>query len=134
MAKAVEAAFAAWPLETRRCLLRVRQMIFEVAQTTPSVGPLTETLKWGEPAYLTASSKSGSTIRLGASKSATPTAMVLFNCRTTLVESFRAHFPDSFTYQGNRAIQLPVSASFSEEALKLCLGMALTYHRRQGQL
>ena len=57
-------------------------------------------------------------------------AVILFNCRTTLVETFRAHFPDAFAYQGNRAILIPSSVPLPESALAICLAMALTYHQR----
>ncbi len=129
MPEAVAAAFAAFPAEIRRQLLDVRLLIFDVAARTPGVGPLTETLKWGEPAYLTEASGSGTTIRLGRVKSPTGTGAVFVNCRTSLVEDFRTHFPDSFTYQGDRAILLPTTGDLPESALSLCLAMALTYHR-----
>ncbi|MDV6332680.1 DUF1801 domain-containing protein [Asticcacaulis sp. 201] len=127
---AVTLAFAAFSEPLRGQLLRIRRLILEVAETTLGVGPLTETLKWGEPAYLTNVSRSGSTIRLGASKSADNAIAVLFNCRTTLVDTFRAQFPDVFAYQGNRAILISASASLPESALAICLVMALTYHRQ----
>ena len=99
-----------------------------MADTTPGVGPLTETLKWGEPAYVTSATRSGSTIRLGILKLGANDAAVLFNCRTTLVDSFRAHFPDAFGYHGNRAILIPAAVPVPESALAICLAMALTYH------
>jgi len=55
---------------------------------------------------------------------------VLFNCRTTLVETFRVHFPEVFPYQSNRAILLDPSVPIPTEVLATCLAMALTYHRR----
>ena len=127
---AVAAAFEALSEPARIQLLHVRRLIFEVAEETPGVGPLTETLKWGEPAYLTAATRSGSTIRLGVLKSQENTAAILFNCRTTLVETFRAHFPDAFAYQGNRAILVLPSLPLQKPALAMCLAMALTYHHR----
>jgi hypothetical protein len=62
--------FAAYPAAIRTKLKAVRQLIFEVAKTTDGIAPLQETLKWGEPAYLPAASKIGSTIRLGWKRSA----------------------------------------------------------------
>jgi hypothetical protein len=129
----VAKAFAAFPEPARDQLLRIRQLIFEVADTTAGVGALTETLKWGEPAYLTDASRSGSTIRLGVPKSQQNTAAIFFNCRTTLVESFRGRFPDVFGYQGNRAILIPASVPLNEPVLAACLVMALTYHRQTRQ-
>ena len=102
----VAAAFAAFPAGVRARLLEVRDLIFETAVSFEGVGPLTETLKWGEPAYLTQATGSGSTIRLGWSRSSERECAVLFNCRTTLVDDFRGQFPDVFAYEKNRAILL----------------------------
>ena len=60
----VAAAFSGFPASVRARLLEVRDLIFETAVAIEGVGPLTETLKWGEPAYLTLATGSGSTIRL----------------------------------------------------------------------
>jgi len=127
----VASAFAAFPEPVRARLLEVRRLIFAKAAEIGGVDPLTETLKWGEPAYLTETTHSGSTIRLGLSKSSESMGAVLFNCRTTLVETFRAQFPEAFVFQGNRAILLDPSAPLPTEQLSMCLAMALTYHRRR---
>jgi hypothetical protein len=92
----VAAAFAAFPAHVRARLLEARDLIFEIAAGIEGVGPLEETLKWGEPAYLTETTGSGSTIRLGRSRSSERQCAVLFNCRTTLVDDFRNRFPDAF--------------------------------------
>ena len=114
----------------RRRLLDVRHLIFETAAQTDGVGPLTETLKWGEPAYLTMATGSGSTIRLGRIPSSAQDCAVLFNCRTSLVETFRSRFPDVFGFEKNRAILLSPAAPLRETELSICLKMALTYHKR----
>ncbi len=127
----VAAAFEASPPPIRRNLLALRQLIFETAQATEGVGPLSETLKWGEPAYLTNASRSGSTIRLGW-KSKTPDRYAMyFNCRTTLVDDFRALFPDALTYEGNRAILFDRHTPYPAELVARCIAMALTYQRRK---
>lgn len=127
---AVAAVLAQHAKATRTRLLQVRDLIYLVAAETEGVGPLTETLKWGEPAYLTEASKSGTTIRLGAVKSAPGQCAVFFNCKTTLVETFRAHFADSLVFEGNRALLIPIKDDLPTEPLSLCLRAALTYHRR----
>jgi len=111
-------------------LAEIRAMIFDSAARTEGVGALTECLKWGQPAYLTEASRSGSTIRLGALKSVPENCAVFFNCQTTLVEGFRTQFGDVFAFEGNRALILPQDA-FPRDALALCLQAALTYHRRK---
>ena len=124
----VLAAFKEFPAPVRETLERVRALIFHIADQTANVGPLTETLKWGEPAYLTEATGSGSTIRLGQPKGRPTHAAVYFNCRTTIVSAFRDMFPNGFDYSGNRAIVLPTDRPIDEDALRLCIGMALTYH------
>ena len=127
----VAAVFSAFPAHVRARLLEVRELIFETAADTEGVGPLTETLKWGEPAYLTEATGSGSTIRLGWFRSSARDCAVLFNCRTTLVDDFRSQFPDVFAYEKNRAILLDAGKKLLEAPLSACLKMALTYHRRR---
>ena len=129
---AVTAALARYPGPVQARLLDIRAMIFEVAEATPGVGLLTETLKWGEPAYLTEASRSGSTIRLGTVRSAPDAGAVLLNCRTTLVEEFRDQFADCLTFDGTRAIVLPRAGPLPHQTLEICLRAALTYHRRKG--
>jgi len=130
----VASAFERFPKPIRRRLLEVRRLILATAAKTDGVGPLTETLKWGEPAYLTEATGSGSTIRLGWPQSSDKNCAILFNCRTTLVETFRAHFPDTFAYDKNRAILLSSSGRLPQASLAICLAMALTYHRRQHRI
>lgn len=88
--EAVEAAFAAFPEGARPGLLAIREMIFQVAAEVPQVGPVEEALKWGQPAYLTPTTKSGSTIRLGVPKSGG--YAVFTHCQTTIMSDFHA-FP-----------------------------------------
>jgi Domain of unknown function (DU1801) len=126
----VAETFAAFPEPVRARLLEVRDLILETAAAIKRVGPLTETLKWGEPAYLTEATGSGSTIRLGRSRSSKRECAVLFNCRTTLVDDFRERFPDVFAYEKSRAILLDARELLPKAPLSTCLGMALTYHRR----
>jgi hypothetical protein len=127
----VAAAFSAFPERVRGRLLEARDLIFETAASVEGVGQLTETLKWGEPAYLTEATGSGSTIRLGRIRSSERECAVLFNCRTTLVDDFRSQFPDVFAYEKNRAILLDAHKPLPRAPLVVCVGMALTYHQRR---
>jgi hypothetical protein len=127
----VAAAFSAFPEHVRARLLEVRNLIFKTAADIEGVGPLKETLKWGEPAYLTETTGSGSTIRLGWFRSSERECAMLFNCRTTLVADFRDRFPDVLAYEKNRAILVDAREPLPEAPLSVCLAMALTYHRRR---
>jgi hypothetical protein len=131
MPRDVARAFDAFPTGVRQRLLQVPGLIFETAARTDGVGPLAETLKWSEPAYITEATGSGTTIRLGRLRSSDETCAVLFNCRTTLVETFREQFSGVFAYEKNRAILLRTSGALPKAPLSICLAMALTYHRRK---
>ncbi|WP_199914481.1 DUF1801 domain-containing protein [Aminobacter sp. MSH1] len=124
-------ALSRHPEAVRARLLDIRSLIFEVAAESEGVGPLTETLKWGEPAYLTEASGSGSTVRLGAPRSFPDKCAVFFNCNTTLLETFRSHLGGELEFEGNRAVIVPAEAAVPEAALAFCLRAALTYHQRK---
>lgn len=128
---AVEAVFTASPAPVKKRLLGLRNMIFEVAASTPGVGELQETLKWGEPAYLTTASKSGSTIRIAPRPSSPGQYALYVNCQTTLIDTWRTLFPTEFSYEGNRAIVFDVADEVPQDALRFCIAMALTYHRNK---
>lgn len=125
----VQRAFEAYPAPARDRLLELRELIFATAAETVGVGELEETLKWGEPAYLTSASKSGSTIRIAWKKTAPMQYAIYFNCNTTLVDTFRSVFPHDFDFEGNRALVFDQSATVPADALAFCIASALTYHR-----
>jgi len=124
-------AFDAYPPAVQSKLFELRELIFETALSTPGVGMIEETLKWGEPAYLTPETKSGSTIRLGSNKSALTCSGMYFNCNTDLVESFRALFAGELKFEGNRAIVFDESEELPRDALSVCIEAALTYHQKK---
>ena len=123
----VAAAFDAIAPDVRKRLLELRELIYKVAADTPGVGPLEETLKWREPAYLTTKSKSGTTVRLFIVRGTTDKFAIYFNCKTTLLESFRQLYPDVFEFGGNRALIFQVDQPLPIKPLSHCIAMALTY-------
>ena len=122
----VAAVFANYPEAVVGRLLRLRALVFETAAATEGVGKLTETLRWGQPAYLTEATKSGSTVRLHTTGKPGEVA-VFFICHTGLVSRFRELFPDALPYQGTRAIVFGADDTVDENALAQCLSMALTF-------
>lgn len=105
-------------------------MIFAAADEL-RVGPLTETLKWGEPAYLTEASRAGTTIRLGQPKGRANQCAIFLHCQTTLVAEFRETISDpAITFEGNRAVVFEAGEALPREALHHCIAQALTYKRR----
>ena len=127
----VAAVFAAIPQDARRRLADIREMIFDAAAEDERVGALTETLKWGEPAYLTEESGSGSTVRLGLLRSEPECVAIFFNCRTTIVEDIRQRFGGLFQYEGRRAVLLPLAVALLKPEIERILAIALTYHIRR---
>lgn len=127
---AVAARFAAFPARERAGMLALRDLIFDVAQDTDGVGAVQETLKWGQPAYLTPHSKSGTTLRLGLPKQGG--IAIYAHCQTTVISDFRALFPDTFSFEGNRAVHLDTDAPLPVDPLRLLIRAALTYHKKPG--
>ena len=123
----VATKFDSYPSSVRQELLRLRELIFKVSQSTPEVGEIEETLKWGEPAYLTKSG-SGSTIRMDWKAKKPHEYALYFNCNTTLVETFMTLFPNDFVFEGNRALVFTMGSSPRQDALRFCLSAALTYN------
>lgn len=124
----VAATFDSYPPKFRHKLLALRDLILETARSTQGVGEIEETLKWGEPAYLTSETKSGSTIRIAWKRSNPTQYGMYFHCQTNLVESFRELFPDCFRFSGNRAIVFDENDEVPAQQLSVCIEMALTYH------
>lgn len=125
----VPTAFSQFSGGNLKALLALRDMIFQVASADSRIGPLEETLRWGEPAYVTAETKAGSVIRLGVEKQSGQPAL-FFNCNTTLVEEFRQRFGSQLAYSKNRAVVVGCGDGLPTDALKACIFAALTYHLR----
>jgi hypothetical protein len=130
----IDTVFNSYPKPLKAKLLALRRLILDTARTTDGVGALQETLKWGQPSYLTAATKSGSTIRIDRVKSATNRYAVYFHCQTDLVETFRQLYPTELSYGGNRSILLNADDDVPAAALRHCVALALTYHlgKRKG--
>lgn len=107
-------------------LMRLRQLIVEVAEETDGIEKLEETLKWGEPSYKT---KKGSTIRINWKEAKPDQYAMYFICTTGLVGTYQMIYGDLFQYEGNRAITFGRDDELPEEQLKHCITLALTYHQ-----
>ncbi len=123
----VAAVFDAYPRAVRKKLLALRKLIFDTAARTDGVGALQETLKWGQPSYLTAETKSGSTIRIDAIKGDETRYALFFTCHTDLVGSFRELYGDALRFEGNRSIVLDAADPLPMAELRHCIARALTY-------
>lgn len=126
----IASAFDKLSPENRAILKSVRHLVSDLAAGNPQIGPLTETLKWSEPAYLTEATKAGSTIRRGQTRPDSKPAFFV-NCQTTLIEEFRQLYPETFEYRDNRALVLLSNLDEVIEPLRHCIALALTYHARK---
>ena len=124
---AVDGVFDAYPKPVKAKLLALRRLILDTAKATKGVGRVEETLKWGQPSYLTPETRSGSTVRIDQVKPEPGQYAVYFHCQTNLVETFRELYPE-LRYGGNRCILLKADEKVPEAALRHCVALALTYH------
>ncbi len=124
----VAKVFRSYPDPMRQKLLYLRQLILDTVSEMEGAVQLEETLKWGEPSYLT---KNGSTVRLGWKKSKPNHYAMYFHCTTRLVETFKELYRDCLTFEGNRAIVFHENSKIPEDELKHCIKLSLTYHDRK---
>ena len=125
---AVRAVFAAFPAPARDGLLALRQLIFEIAQDTSAAGVVKESLRWGQPAYLTPVTRTGSTLRLGVPKGA---AFALFvHCQSQLIPEFAQAYPGWDRFEGRRAVLFQDRAEIDPLRHGWLIRRALIYHVR----
>ena len=120
--------FNRYPDPVKNKILRLRQLIIDTASDIEGLNELEETLKWNEPSYLT---KKGSTIRIAWKPSAPTSYAIYFNCKTSLIETFKEVYGTVFNYEGNRAIVFEHSSTIPTEQLKQCIVSSLTYHSKK---
>lgn len=118
--------FDALPPNVAHILRDARLAIIRAAQTTPGVGQLTETLKWGEPAYLTVAPKSGTILRLGQIGGR---AAIMVPCSTTIIEDARGLFGDVPDLSGTRGLILGGDTQLRDHVIHA----GLTYYIRKRQ-
>ncbi len=116
-----------YPENIKPKMLFLRELIFEVAACTKEVGEIEEVIRWGEPSYATSETKSGSTIRMDWKKGTPNHYYLYFNCKTTLVDTFKEIYGDLFTYGGNRSLIFYTNTKLPIDELSDCIAMALTY-------
>jgi len=124
MLERVSDKFSSYSDGVRGELLALRALILNVAEKL-EVSDLEETLKWGELAYLC---PHGSTIRIDWKPKTDRSLYVFFNCKATLIETFRELYHSDLKFLGNRAIVLSRDEELPLNVLESCFSMALRYH------
>ena len=123
----VAVVFQDYPAQMRKKLMRLRKLVLETASEIDDIDDIDdveETLKWGDPSYAV---KKGSPIRIDWKESAPDQYAMYFNCRTTLVDTFRTLFPE-LAFEGSRALVFEADGEISTDAVCKCIELALTYH------
>lgn len=122
----VEKVFNTYPDNIRAKILLLRQLVLETAEEIDDIKSIEETLKWGEPSYIT---KHGSAVRMDWKKSNPDQYAMYFHCKTKLIDTFKELYSDNFNFEGNRAIVFNVKDKVSVHELKHCIALSLTYHK-----
>ncbi len=127
----VKAVYDGFPPDIREMTLTLRDLIFSVAWDTPQVGRVEETLKWGQPSYLTPDTKAGSTLRIGMAKQGG--AALFAHCATGIISTYASTFPDTDLIEGNRAVIFTSADKIVPMRLRLLIYHGLTYHLKELQ-
>lgn len=125
---AVKAVFDAYDPVVRERMLALRQCLFDVAAENPAIGPIEETLKWGQPSYLTPKTKSGTTVRFDAIAKEPGTIGLYVHCQTTLADTYRTLYGDELDIDGKRCVKLGPNIKLPSQPISHCIELALTYH------
>lgn len=121
----VDEIFANYPIYVRDKMDFLRSLVIETAEEE-GIDELEETLKWGEPSFVT---KNGSTLRMDWKERSPGRYAMYFQCSSRLVETFRMVFNHTFQYEGKRAIVFQLDQKIPELELKECIKATLTYHK-----
>lgn len=117
-----------WPDTVQTRLTEMRTLFHEVARKA-EIGPLEESLKWGQPAWRPRKPRTGSTLRMGWTP-AQPDRIALFvDCKTDLAARFGAVFPDTCHNDGRRELSFDLATGLHAEALWHLAHATFTYHR-----
>jgi len=122
----VKQIFKRYPATVKDQMSRLRKLVLEAAAEIEGLTHLEETLKWGEPSYLT---KHGSTLRMDWKPKKPQQYALYFKCTSLLVPTFKVVYDDLFKFEGDRAIVFDLDEKLPETELKQCIKTTLTYHK-----
>jgi hypothetical protein len=122
----VKAVFNNYPKTVKKQMEHLRALVLNTASKMDGLEKLEETLKWGEPSYLT---KHGSTLRMDWKSKNPEQYAMYFKCTSKLVSTFKIIYKDTFVFEGNRAIVFRLNDKIPETELKHCIALTLAYHK-----
>lgn len=119
---------ASWPKPAQKQFTEIRALILNAAAEA-DVGPIEESLKWGQPAWRPKRARTGSTLRLNWQDNSPQSIAIFVDCKTTLSATIREIYPDDFEYESNRALRLRLGAALPVQAIDHLARLTFTYHR-----
>ncbi|MEX0312474.1 MAG: hypothetical protein AB3N17_19780 [Tateyamaria sp.] len=117
-----------WPAAAQGHFARMRTLVYEVAAAA-DVGPLDESLKWGQPAWRPQRPRVGSTLRVDWSPATPDRLMSFVDCKTDLAAQMETRFPGQFHNDGRRALGFDLHRPLDDDAVWQLAHLTLTYHR-----
>jgi hypothetical protein len=103
----------------------LRDLIIAAAAEQPVIGPLEESVKWGEASFTPVRKNTGSSVRIQPRKNGD--VALMFICTTGLVERFAEIYPGLFKTEGKRALVFSEDAKIPGTEIKHVVAIALTY-------
>ena len=94
--------FENYPDFVRDKMQYLRELVIETAEEMQDIAVLEETLKWGEPSFVT---KNGSTLRMDWKERTPDQYAMYFQCTSRLVDTFRLVFGHKFQFEGKRMLE-----------------------------
>ncbi|MDX2413985.1 MAG: DUF1801 domain-containing protein [Bacteroidales bacterium] len=125
----VRLVFNSYPKSVKHQVIYLRTLVIKVASEVKGLEKLEETLKWGEPSYLT---KNGSTLRIAWKDKSPEQFGIYFKYTSSLVPTFKSIYNDIFEFEETRAIVFKINDTIPEVELQHCIAMA--FDRRAQQL
>ncbi len=119
----VQEKFNGYPVHIAPNLIKLREIIFDVAQDL-ELGEVREELKWGEPSYVV---KGGSPIRMDWKPDTPNQYYLFFHCQTKLIETFRVLYSRDLSFLGNRAIVFETDKQIPRLIIRHCIELAMKY-------
>lgn len=121
----VDLVFANYPEFVSAKMQHLRALVIDTAKDIEEVTSLEETLKWGEPSFIT---KKGSTLRMDWKEKTPDQYAMYFQCTSRLIDTFKLIFGNTFNFDGKRAIIFQLNQDIPETELKWCIRACLNYH------
>lgn len=129
---ALRDVIATWSAPATAMAAACRSVFLQVAQDA-DVGPIEESLKWGQPAWRPVKPRMGSTLRMDWD-AGQPAQLALFvDCKTDLAARMRDLYPDLPGNDGQRRIVIDLDAPLPEQAVAHLAEMTFGYHRAKRQ-